>query len=175
MTKCFPRAPNSPRLRLRMSRAVCFLFVSVLSVGLAQGGDGRDSAVLKACELVKAPVSFDGKEVVVSGVAGNSFHQVDLWDPECTLPKHGGAMHLRFADNYQLGQPGDKKYFHLLRKEGAAGITVKGRFISSGGPFGPEGDAYEFLISSIVQVRRLSKEYRRLFDIGSGKTNPNAD
>jgi hypothetical protein len=80
-------------------------------------------------------------------------------------------MHLRFADGYELGKPEDKKYLQLLRKEGAVGITIKGKFVSSGGPFGPEGDPYEFRISSVVEVRKLSKDYRQRFHIGSGKTN----
>ena len=80
-------------------------------------------------------------------------------------------MFLRFADGYALGQPGDKKYLHLLRKEGAVGLTVKGKFVSTGGPFGPEGAPYEFLISTVVEVLKLSKEYREQFDVGSGKTN----
>jgi hypothetical protein len=150
------------------------LFFGVLRfnyIALAQGSDRQDGAALKACELLKEPASFDGKELIASGVAGNSFHQVDFWDPECALPKHGGAMHLKFADNYQLGQPGDKKYLHMLRKDGAVGLTVRGRFVASGGPFGPEGDPYRFLISSVVEVRKLSKEYRQRFDIGTGKTN----
>jgi len=77
-------------------------------------------------------------------------------------------MLLRFAEDYRMGQPADKKYLHLLRKEGAVGLTVRGKFISTGGPFGPEGARYEFLISSIVEVRKLSKEYRQQFDIGTG-------
>jgi hypothetical protein len=80
-------------------------------------------------------------------------------------------MLLRFADGYALGEPGDKKYLHLLRKEGAVGLTVKGKFVSAGGPFGPEGAPYQFLISAVVEVRKLSKEYRQQFDIGSGKTS----
>jgi hypothetical protein len=126
---------------------------------------------MRMCEILKTPASFDGREVTVTGVAGNSFHEVDLWDPECALPKHGGAMLLRFADGYVLGQPGDKKYLHLLHKEGAVGLTVQGKFVSTGGPFGPEGAPYEFLILAVVEVRTLSKEYRQQFDIGSGKTN----
>jgi hypothetical protein len=80
-------------------------------------------------------------------------------------------MLLKFADSYQLEKPVDKEYLHLLRKEGAVGVAVRGIFISTGGPFGPEGKSYELLIESVLQVRKLSKEYRQRFDIGSGKTN----
>jgi hypothetical protein len=80
-------------------------------------------------------------------------------------------MLLRFADSYELGKPGDKKYLRLLRKEGAVGITVTGRFVSFGGPFGPEGAPFEFLIFSVVEVHAISKDYRERFNIGTGKTN----
>jgi hypothetical protein len=82
-------------------------------------------------------------------------------------------MNLRFAYDYKLGQPSDKRYFHMLRKEGAVGITVKGRFVSSGGPFGPQGARYEFLVSEVLDVRKLSKEYRQRNNIGSGQIDPN--
>jgi hypothetical protein len=80
-------------------------------------------------------------------------------------------MLLRFADDYVLGQQADKKYLYLLRREGAVGLTVKGKLVSTGGPFGPEGSPYEFLISTVIEVRKLSKEYRKQFHIGSGKVS----
>jgi hypothetical protein len=150
-----------------MNNAMRFLLIGVLSTCAAVGqtpGE-RDHPTASVCDILKTPASFNGREVTVAGVAGNSFHQVDFWDPECALPKRGGAMLLRFADGYTLGQPGDKKYLHLLRTEGAVGLTVKGNFVSTGGPFGPEGAPYEFLITTVVEVRKLSKEYRQQFDI----------
>jgi hypothetical protein len=118
--------------------------------------------------MLRAPASFDGREVIASGVAGNGIHQTDFWDPECSLPKHGGAILLRFADTYKLGKAGDKRYHQMLHKEGAVGVTVKGTFVSTGGPYGPAVQC-EFLISSVIEVRKLSKVYRQQFDIGTGK------
>jgi hypothetical protein len=145
---------------------ICTLFLSCIGVSQSFCQE-EHTAVL--CDVLKVPASFDGREIVVSGVAGNSFHQVDFWDPECSLLRHGGAMLMRFSDDYRMGQPEDKKYLRLLRKEGAVEITVRGKFVSSGGPFGPEGTRYEFLISSIIEVNKLSMEYRQKFDIGSGQ------
>ena len=146
------------RFRILCALALCGLTVAQLHA--------QEISKTSLCDVQKAPASFDGQEVVVSGVAGNSFHWVDFWDPEC-----GSApIYLKFSDSYRMGQPQDKKYFHLLRKNGAVGITVKGKFVSSGGGGGPQMARFEILISSVVEVRELSKEYRQRFDIGSGKT-----
>ena len=34
------------------------------------------------------------------------------------------AMHLRFADDYRLGQHNDKKYLRMLKKQGAVSIVT---------------------------------------------------
>jgi hypothetical protein len=153
----------------RRSVIICVLSLCCVAVGQSTGE--QDYTIVSVCDMARSPASFDGRDVTVSGVAGNSFHQVDFWNPECDLPKNGGAILLRFAAGYGLGKPEDKKYFHLLRKEGAVGITLKGKFIFSGGPFGPEGAPSELLISSIIEVHKITKEYRKRYDIGSGKTN----
>ena len=175
----FPFTPHMGNVRFRrlglpMNSAIRFLlfgFLSAYCLASGQTPGQLDHPIARVCDILKTPASFDGREVTATGVAGNSFHQVDFWDPECALPKHGGAMLLRFANGYGLGQPGDKKYLHLLRREGAVALTVKGKFVSTGGPFGPEGAPYEFLISEVIKARKLSKEYRQRLDIGSGKTN----
>jgi hypothetical protein len=81
-------------------------------------------------------------------------------------------MLLRFADSYELGKAGDRKYLRMLRKQGQVEVTVKGTFVSAGGAFGPEGAQFEFLISSVIEVRKLSKAYRRQVDIATGNVAP---
>jgi hypothetical protein len=102
--------------------------------------------VVALCDILKDSSGFDKKEVVTSSVEGSSFHQADFVDPECSLPKHGGAAHIRFDDSYKLGQPEDKKLLKMLRSEGAVHDKVRGYFASIGGPFGPQVSPYEFLV-----------------------------
>jgi hypothetical protein len=106
------------------------------------------------------------------GVAGNSFHQTDFFDPECSLPKHGGSLRLRFADSYKLGQPEDKGYLKLLSKEGAIHAKLRGYFVSTAGPFSPEGSPFEFRVLQILDRQKLSREYREKYSIGTGQTDP---
>lgn len=82
-------------------------------------------------------------------------------------------MHLRFADDYRLGQHNDKRYLRMLKKQGTVSIVIEGRFVASGGPFGPGMSRYEFLISRLIDVQKLTPEYRKRFGIGSGHTTLN--
>jgi hypothetical protein len=131
------------------------------------------AAFVPLCQILREPAKYNSKEVVTVGVAGNSFHQTDFFEPECTLPKHGGSLLLRFEDSYKLGQTADKKYFNLLKKEGTILVKFRGRFVSTGGPFGPEGSPYELLVTEILDLQKLSPEYRQQYSIGTGHTNPN--
>ncbi len=121
------------------------------------------------CDVLKQTSAFDGRVLKLSGVAGNSFHQVDFWNPDCP----SAAMHLRFADSYKLGDPSDEKYFRMLKKEGSVSIVVDGRFLAKEGSFGPEGSRFEFQISRIIEVQKLTPEYRKRYGIGSGHTTLN--
>jgi hypothetical protein len=134
-----------------------------------QGG----AAFMALCQILQEPAKYDSKEVVTYGVAGNSFHQTVFFEPECSLPKHGGSLLLRFADSYELGQPAGKKYLKLLRKEGALHAKLRGYFVATGGPFGPEGSPFEFRVLEILDTQKLSKEYREKYSIGTGHTIPN--
>jgi hypothetical protein len=163
---------NSHKHHHRMNRAVQ-LFTLCL-VGMCQNAVGQSSFAggalnVRICEVLKHPETFDGREIVVTGVAGNSLHSVLLWEPECSLPKHGGAMQIRLADVYKRSTTENKKFRRILNREGAVRLTVKGRFIATGGPFGPNGVPYEFIITSIMDVQKLSGEYRQQHDIGTGK------
>jgi len=124
------------------------------------------------CDVLKSPAKYDSAEIITTGVAGNSFHQIDFFDPECSLPKHGGELAVPFDDSYKLGQPMDKKYFSMLRKEGAVRVKLRGHFVATGGPFGPEMAPYKLLILEIIEVQKLSKQYRQEYSIGTGRTNP---
>lgn len=132
----------------------------------------REDLFVPLCQILQQPWKYDSKEVVTYGVAGNSFHQVDFFDPECSLPKHGGGLRLRFAESHKLGQPQDKKYLKLLRKEGALRANLRGFFVGTGGPFGPEGSPFEFRIVEILDTQKLSTEYRKKYSLGTGQTNP---
>jgi hypothetical protein len=124
------------------------------------------------CDVLQSPEKYDSREIVTSGVAGNSFHQAVFFEPECSLPRNGGAMSVTFGHSYKLGQPMDKRYFTTLRKQGAIRVQLRGRFIASGGPFGPEGTKYEFVILEVLDVQKLSREYRQRYSIGTGRTVP---
>ena len=125
------------------------------------------------CQILKEPSKYDSSEIITYGVVGNSFHQAVFFDPECGLPKHGGSLRLRFADSYKLGQPEDKKERKLLSKEGAIHAKYRGYFVSTGGPFGPEGSPFEFLVLEILDMQKLSRKYREKYSIGTGHTDPN--
>lgn len=131
-----------------------------------------DASFVPLCQILQQPSKYDSKEIATEGVAGNSFHQTDFFDPECSLPKHGGVVRLRFDDSYKLGQAADKKEIKLLNKEGAIRAKYRGYFVSTGGPFGPEGSLFEFRILEILDVQKLTSEYRQKYSIGTGQTNP---
>jgi len=128
--------------------------------------------VVPLCEVLQFPAKYDSREIVTSGVTGNSFHQAQFFDPECSLPKHGGWLSPPFDESYKMGQSTDKKYFKMLRKEGAVWVKLRGRFVATGGPFGPEGAPYEFVILEIVDFHKLSKVYREQYSIGTGRVVP---
>ncbi len=151
---------------IRCAASIVILILTPM-LNLGQVAAPKQPAALTLCRIFSAPTDFDGRDVVATGVAGNSFHQTDFWDPECPLPKHGGAARLRFAEGYVHGP--DKRYLGMLRKYGAVRLVVRGRFVASGGPFGPEGDRFEFQIVSIIEVQKLTREYRDRYSIGTGK------
>jgi hypothetical protein len=128
--------------------------------------------VVSLCEVLQFPAKYDSHEIVTSGVTGNSFHQAQFFDPECSLPKHGGWLSVPFDESYKMGQSTDKKFFKMLRKEGAVWVQLRGRFVATGGPFGPEGAPYEFVILEIVAFHKLSKVYREHYSIGTGRVTP---
>jgi hypothetical protein len=158
-------------IRLTIALAIALLGIRGAAGQAAQ--PQRVPQLVALCDILTDPLEFGKKEVVTSGVEGNSFHQADFFDPKCALPKHGGAAHIRFDDSYKLGQPGDKKLLKMLRAQGAVHITVRGYFVSTGGPFGPEGSPFEFLVLQVLDVHKLSSEYRQRYSIGTGQMNPN--
>src|ERR1700691_4164351 len=117
--------------------------VIVACIFLPNSGRGRTlgqseekhggAPVVTLCHILEQPAKYDSKEVITYGVAGNSFHQTDYFEPECSLPKHGGALRLRFDDSYKLGHPEDKKYLRLLKQEGAIHAKFRGYFVPTGG------------------------------------------
>jgi hypothetical protein len=159
-------------------RLTIALAIALLGIRSAAGPTTQPQnvpQVVALCDILKDPLKFDKKEVVTSGVEGNSFHQSQFFDPECSLPKHGGVIRIRFDDSYRLGQPEDKKLLKMLRTEGAVHVEVRGYLVSTGGPLGPEMSPYEFLVLQVLAVHKLSSEYRQRYSIGTGKTNPNKE
>jgi|HubBroStandDraft_6_1064221.scaffolds.fasta_scaffold02203_3 hypothetical protein len=160
------------------NRLTIALAIALLGIRGAAGQTTQPQNVPKVvalCDILRDPLQFDKKEVVTSGVEGNSFHQSQFFDPECSLPKHGGVIRIRFDDSYKLGQPEDKKLQKMLRTEGAVHVEVRGYFVSTGGPFGPETSPYEYLVLQVLAVQKLSSEYRQRYSIGTGETNPNKE
>jgi hypothetical protein len=159
-------------------RLTITLITALLGTCGAVGQTTRPQSVpqtVALCDVLKDPSGFNKQEVVTSGVEGNSFHQAQFFDPECSLPKRGGVIRIRFDDSYKLGQAEDKKLLKMLRTEGTVCVKVRGYFVSSGGPFGPEGAPYEFLVLEVLDVQKISNEYRWRYSIGTAHTNPNKE
>ncbi len=180
MIKSFPTAHNFRNRRRQMSeiRLTLVLAISVLGSPRVVGQTTQPQAAssfVALCDILRDPLKYDKKEVVTSGVEGNSFHQAQFFEPECSLPKHGGVVRIRFDDSYKLGQSMDKKLLKMLRTEGAVHIKARGYFVSNGGPFGPEGAPYEFLVLEVLDLQKLSSEYKQHYSIGTGHTNVSSE
>jgi len=153
----------------KVAHLLALCLFGICATALGQSVPTTGPRRVQICDILKAPGSFDGRELLISGVAGNTLHSVLLWEPECTLPEHGGAIQIRFADSKVLATTFGRRYLRMLRREGGMHLTAQGKFRSTGGPFGPNGVAYEFTITSILDVQKLSDSYKRLYDIGTGK------
>ena len=107
-------------MRGRLVSGPLGLVVILLSNVNCLHAQATTAAETSVCDVLKQTSACDGRVMQLSGVAGNSFHQVDFWKPECP----SAAMHLRFADDYRLGQHNDNRYLRMLKKQGAVSIVT---------------------------------------------------
>ncbi len=152
---------------LRVASAQLLFFALLL---VAEAGDAQESSrvLLSACEMLEHPDLYDGRILVTRLVVGNSLHSIVLFAPEC-VAKAKASIQPTFLPPYQIGTRRDKRFRHLLDREGALFVTVEGRFVSNGGPFGPMGRSFKMEIRALRKIDRLSSADRIRWNIGTGK------
>jgi hypothetical protein len=151
------------------SRNTALLSIALWSIASVGQNQSLRREQVSACEVLEHPEKFDGRVISTRLITGNALHEITMFVPECggkSLP----SMQPTFFPPYTLDSPADKAFRRSLDHNGAVWVTVEGKFIGSGGPFGAKGKTFKIEVYSIQDVHKISLDDRKRWDVGTGKS-----
>ena len=124
-------------------------------VNIADADDGPSRVPF--CDLLAAPQEYDKREVATEALIQSSDHEVHVYSPNCRSTGTGDrSASIELPSGWQSTKLG-KRLSNILRHDRAAKVAFEAVFQNSGGPYGPEGTRFHFVLRRLVSVDELSK------------------
>jgi hypothetical protein len=110
------------------------------------------------CDLLLAPGQYDRRVVLTQALVGSGEHEVFVYDDRCmSSATDNRSASMKLPDGWNSTNLG-KKLSKVLRHHRTAMVSFESVFYSTGGPFGPEGTRFRFVMQRLVSVREVSKK-----------------
>src|SRR5262249_30107587 len=107
-----------------MKKGICGLFLAITlsaqsSRPATSAGVPGEPEPVTACELLQHPEKFDGRVIETRLVAGNSFHVVAMFDPDCNLNNSHRSIQPTFFPPYNVDSKSDKAFRRAIDRHDA--------------------------------------------------------
>ena len=109
------------------------------------------------CDLLADPQKYDNRKVVTEALIQSSDHEVHVYSSKCrsTVTDDRSAS-IELPSGWHSAKLG-KTLSKILRHDRTARVAFEAVFHGTGGPYGPEGTRFHFVMSRLVSVEELSK------------------
>ena len=111
--------------------------------------------IVDYCEVVTLPSNFEGKVLSVEAILVPGEHSLSLFGLTCLQLGYNRITAAILPSDW-LSLRNAKKLSKILQHHHSAKVNVVGMFESDKGPYGPDGDRFQFTISEIRSVSMLS-------------------
>jgi hypothetical protein len=112
------------------------------------------------CEIVSHPENYHATVVSTEALAWPGYHSLAFYDPTCKPTEENNlSTQMVLPDAFTSTSLG-KKLSKALRRNHAAKVGVVGKFYATGGPYGPDGAKFRFVVERIDSVAEVSKPVR---------------
>jgi hypothetical protein len=134
------------------------LLVLCIGVSAPLGGLGDQPKSVSFCDLLSYPWKYDRGIVATEALIQSSEHEVHVFGSECrSTATEDRSASIQLPNGWNSTKLG-KRLSKILRHDRTARVAFEAAFYGNGGPYGPEGTRFRFVMERLISVEEVPKK-----------------
>lgn len=152
---------------------IMILLVLCIGGSASQSAPGDQPSNVSYCDLLSDPQKYDKKIVATEALIQSSEHEVHVFDAACrSTATDDRSASIQLPNGWNSTKLG-KRLSKILRHDHAARVAFSAAFYGSGGPYGPEGTRFRFVMQRLISVEEVP--IKETNSASSNVGNPNGE
>jgi len=147
------------------------LVVLCICASRSRGELGDQPATVSYCDLLAVPQKHDKQIVATEALIQSSDHEVHVYDSKCrSTATDDRSASIELPNGWNSTKLG-KRLSKILRHDRTARVVFEAVFYGGGGPYGPEGTRFRFVLQRLVSVEEVPKKEANSASFNADKPN----